>query len=62
MGAEVIDQGAGDGGLTDAAFVGSDENDSRSGHSGTLQDEMTDPMRQYLTLSARANDRFNSAS
>ena len=33
--AEIVEQGAGDGGLADASLVGTDENDSWFGH-GTL--------------------------
>ena len=35
IGAEIVKQGAGDGGLADATLVATDENDSRFGH-GTL--------------------------
>jgi hypothetical protein len=39
MGAEIIEQGAGDRGLSDAPFVGADENDSWSGHRAALKSE-----------------------
>ena len=41
MRAEIIEQGAGDGGLADAALVGAHENDCWPGHSATLQNEVT---------------------
>jgi hypothetical protein len=42
MRAKIIDQGTGYGGLADAPFIGTNEDDCWSGHSVTLPDEVTD--------------------
>ena len=48
MGAEIIQEGAGNRGFTDAALVGADEDDSRFGHWHLLQIE-DGPICHYLT-------------
>jgi hypothetical protein len=63
MGAEIIEQGASDSGLSDAPFIGADENDSWSGHGVTLQNcgrlTWLYAFNRYLTtLSAGKNDRI----
>jgi hypothetical protein len=37
MRAKIVDQGAGDGCLTNATFIGANENNGWSGHGATLQ-------------------------
>jgi hypothetical protein len=61
MRAKIVDQGAGDGCLTNATFIGANENNGWSGHGATLTGEVTDPSAQYLTLSVQEIDRSNSA-